>query len=134
MELKRLEEKRIQEEAEQLRRKTEEQKKVFKKAYEEFERSLQDSESLQKEVETVLSDYRKAKNHFKIKVQFESNDFIATQQIENTQFSAAADRIRSSEIQLFKMEGELEKTKQIRDDYIRDLNQSWYTRLWRFLY
>ncbi|CAA95800.1 DUF4200 domain-containing protein [Caenorhabditis elegans] len=129
-----LEQHRIREEAELAKRKTENQKKEFRKRQEIFEKVFQDAESGQKAVENVMSDYRESRNAIKVQLYTDSNDFIQTQQIEKSHFNAAGDRLRSSEIQLSKLESELKKTKQIREEYYQDSMQSWFSRFWKYLY
>ncbi|PIC51136.1 hypothetical protein B9Z55_001772 [Caenorhabditis nigoni] len=128
------EKKRIQEEAELLKRKLDEQKKVFKKRFEIYEKVLLEADTNQKDVENILNDHRKWRNFIKFKLQSESEDIIQTQKNEKSQLTAASVRICASEGQIYKFDNELTKTKQMREEYIRDLQEVWYIRFWKWLY
>uniref|UniRef100_A0A1I7UM10 Coiled-coil domain-containing protein 153 n=1 Tax=Caenorhabditis tropicalis TaxID=1561998 RepID=A0A1I7UM10_9PELO len=129
-----LNQKKIQSEEEAARRKSETQKKEVKKYQEEIDKVLLESVRVQKSVEDVMSDYRESKNTIRFQLSTQTNEIIQTQHLEKSHLTTVADRIRFSEVELSKLEYELNKTKQIRDDYIYNSQQPWYIRLWKYLY
>ncbi|CAL2030350.1 unnamed protein product [Caenorhabditis brenneri] len=129
-----LEQKKKLAEEEAAKRKLENQKKEVKKHSDETEKILASAELAQKATETMINDYRASKNMIRYQLSSHSNEIIQTQHLEKSHLTAVSDRIRQSEVQLLRLEAELTKTKQIREDFIRDSAQNWFVQFWKWLY
>uniref|UniRef100_A0A8R1HY41 Uncharacterized protein n=1 Tax=Caenorhabditis japonica TaxID=281687 RepID=A0A8R1HY41_CAEJA len=121
-------------EEEFVRKRGELQKKDYRRRHDGFEKVLADAEALQKDVESVISDYRQSRNRIKFQLSTDSNNFVETQQFEKAQLMQVTDQIRISESQLATMNFELSKTTKISNEFLRDSSQKWYVRWWKCLY